>query len=224
MALGWQSTDKRTKDKADQASAASPTDLQRFVGQLMFLITVLFSLAKREYLILSWLGLRSVLALALLCQPRDNKTFKIRCVRKLVSLFVFPFVMCRKGPFYKPIPLPPSSLLAPNCLKCRGACFLKMSTPFAYTVSSLSNFFSLSFRSAKYNAKTAISTYVTRVQTTPFRQLPTPYSPTSAINPCWTAKLWKLRQISIPTAKRSSLHTTQRWPKSPARYLMNENL
>ena len=118
-----------------------------------------------------------------LCQPRDNKTFKIRCVRKLVSLFVFPFVMCRKGPFYKPILLPPPSLLAPNCLKCRGACFLKMSTPFAYTVSSLSNFF-LSFRSAKYNAKTAISTYVNRVQTTPFRQLPTPYSPHQSMLDC----------------------------------------
>ena len=66
-----------------------------------------------------------------------------------------------------------------------------MSTPFAYTVSSLSIFFFLSFRSAKYNAKTAISTYVTRVQTTPFRQLPTSYSPTSAINPCWTAGIVK---------------------------------
>ena len=127
MALGWQGTDKRTKNKADQASAASPTDLQRFVGQLIFLITVLFSFACPMF----WL----------LCEPRDNKTFKIRCVRKLVSLFVFPFVMCRKGPSYKPIPLPTPSSLAPNCLKCRGACFLKMSTPFAYTVSSLSNFF-----------------------------------------------------------------------------------
>ena len=95
--------------------------------------------------------------------------------------------MCRKGPSYKPIPLPPPSSLAPNCLKCRGACFLKMSTPLAYTVSSYSNFVFLSFRSAKYNAKTAIRTYVTQVQTTPFRQLPTPYSPTSTINPCWTA-------------------------------------
>ena len=127
VALGWQSTDKRTKDKADQASAASTTDLQRFVGQFIFLKTVLFSLACPVFLFL--------------CQPRENKTFKIRCVRKLVTLFVFPFVMCRKGPSYKPIPLPPPSSLAPNCLKCRGACFLKMSTPFAYTVNSLSNFF-----------------------------------------------------------------------------------
>ena len=36
VALGWQSTDKRTKDKVDQASAASPTDLQRFVGKFFF--------------------------------------------------------------------------------------------------------------------------------------------------------------------------------------------
>ena len=41
-----------------------------------------------------------------------------------------------------------------------------------------------SFRSAKYDANTAISTLAAQMQTTPFWQLPTPGSPTSS--PCST--------------------------------------
>ena len=41
------------------------------------------------------------------------------------------------------------------------------------------------FRSAKSNAKTAISAHAVQMQTTPFRQLLTPESPPTS-SPCWT--------------------------------------